>query len=234
MNELLTKLEALESNIKYCFKDKTLLENVLIHPSILASNKASHFERCEFLGDRVLGLIIADLVYREFCDEKEGMLAKRLAKLVCKETLLKCAQLIELDQFVQVDHILNVKLSSIMADAMEAVIGAVYLDCDFKTTQKVVNALWKPFVDDSLQIELDYKSALQEMVQKKGYPIPLYTIINQEGPSHCPLFQIEVSVAGIDETAIGTGPNKQEAQKNAAREMVEKLKSIRLKKKVKK
>lgn len=220
--------DALEEKLGYAFKDKSFLNKALTHPSVLASSKASEFERYEFLGDRVLGVIISHWLIELFPTEKEGDLAKRLAHLVCKQALLHHAQDLELQHFLYVDNVESLQNSSILADAMEALIAAIYLDSDLTAAQNCVRRWWQPLMEESLKPILDAKSLLQEIVQKKGYEKPDYTIISREGPSHAPIFQLQVEVPGIHIKGHGTGTNKRDAEKQAAEDMINKLKNIRL------
>lgn len=217
MNELQKKL-GLE------FKDEELLERSLTHPSLGKSKP--NYERLEFLGDSVLGLIISSELFRRYPDEAEGELTKRLAGLICGETLVKVAQKLDL-----ANHILMSQSESKsggrenkanLENVMEAIIGALYLDQGFRAAQSFVLANWESLIDKMVEPPKDAKSALQEWAQGNGLPLPNYEVTAQEGPSHAPEFVIAVSVEGHP-PEIGTGASKRTAEQVAAEKLLEKL-----------
>ena len=199
--------ESIEKETGHVFKDKTNLKNALTHPT---------YERLEFLGDRVLNIIMADLLFHTFPDEQEGSLAKRHAYLVSAKVLTQKAK--ELDWNVRA----KIKTNSILADSFEAVIGALYLDAGLKKTAKWVTALFKDEMLKDKAPPSDNKTELQEWVQGKGMPLPKYKTVSVEGPDHNPTFTIEVSANGFK--AEGSGNSKRSAEQKAAKALLKELK----------
>ncbi len=219
---------SIEEKINHRFADKNLLEVALTHASMAGEKRAAvNNERLEFLGDRVLGLVIAEQLYKHYGHENEGDLAKRLTALVQQAALLQVAQKIAL-----VDHLhlatgergAGGQVSdAIVADALEALIGAVFLDAGYAVAQKTVANLWRDLLRDQPAPPEDSKTALQEWVQARGLPLPVYEAIDQSGPAHAPVFTIRLTVKGHD-GVTASAPSKRVAEKEAARLMLEKLK----------
>ncbi|MHA1540786.1 MAG: ribonuclease III [Alphaproteobacteria bacterium] len=200
------------------FRDKKLLKLALRHSSL--SGKSN--ERLEFLGDRVLGLVISTLLFEKFPKEPEGDLAKRFAGLVCTETLSKIANDISLIPEINVDADLKRKIKTqthLHANCVEAILGALYLDSGFDVVSSTIKDLWKIYLDDMIEPPQDAKSRLQELVQKKKKETPTYILIDKKGKEHSPIFKIKVET--LDKTAIGEGATKKEAEQNSAEKLLE-------------
>lgn len=216
-------MNQLERTLGYAFKNSHLLRQALTHPSALPSGEGVEFERLEFLGDRVLGLVIATWLFEEFPREKEGDLAKRLAGLVCKETLVTIAQQIDLDQFMVMKRERTVsqkkRLETLLADGCEALIGALYLDGGLEVAHSFVHHYWQDLLKNTQDPPRDPKSMLQEWIQGKGKPHPQYEVLNASGPAHAPHFVVQVQIEGMEPT-VGEGSSKRLAEKAAAQNML--------------
>ena len=207
-------------SLGYEFKNFKLLEIALTHSSY---NKNENYERLEFLGDRVLGLIISSKIYNRFHTDKEGILAKKLSILVCKETLIKIADKLNISKFLMVSkEIKGSSLNSIKANSLEGIIGAIYLDSSYKKTERIINELWKTQIEDLDLTHHDPKSRLQELCMKNNKKLPEYEFISKKGPEHEPEFTIRVKLNNLLH-AIGKGKNKQVAEINAARTLLNKI-----------
>jgi ribonuclease-3 len=196
---------ALEERIGYRFKDGTLLDCALTHISGLkgARNRAGSYQRLEFLGDHVLGLVISDMLYRSYPKADEGELSRRLADLVRKETCAEIARTIDLGPAIRVGASeANAGARSrlaILADVCEAVIGAVYLDGGYKAAEELVVRLWQARMQATAQPLRDPKTVLQEWAQARGLPTPAYREIARSGPDHEP--DVRVAVLGRSKRA---------------------------------
>src|SRR5262252_9031059 len=184
---------ALEGRIGYKFADKDLLERALTHISALAGgNRAASYQRLEFLGDHVLGLVISDMLYRAFPKADEGELSRRLADLVRKETCTEIARSIDLGAAIRIgssEHNAGARTRpAILADVCEAVIGAVYLDGGYKAAEQLVERLWEVRLRATAQPLRDPKTVLQEWAQARGLPTPAYREVARSGPDHNPEF----------------------------------------------
>ena len=216
--------EGLGRKIGYVFSDIALCETALTHSS--TQNDSSDNERLEFLGDRVLGLAAADLLFAAFPDEDEGSLAKRHTGLVQQEALVHVAQEINLAEHLKLSagemksggH----KKEKILADAVEALIGAIYLDGGFEAAQDFVRKFWGAMLHGQALPPEDAKSQLQEWAQGRGLPLPEYKLLGKSGTDHAPLFEIEVFVEGIDKTKA-VAASKRAAEKEAALKMLIKI-----------
>jgi ribonuclease-3 len=208
----------------YVFERPELLEQALTHPSAAAK---STYERLEFLGDRVLGLIIADMVYRAYPAEAEGSLARRFAALVRKEALVRVADGIGLGQHLRVSRAEAEQggrgSRNLLADACEAVIAALFLDGGFEAARRFVEQHWQPLLAEQLEPPQDAKTALQEWAQGQGLPLPNYRLIASEGPAHDPVFDIEVSLPGSG-AAQGRGRSRRAAESDAASALLRQVK----------
>lgn len=209
-------VKKLEKECGHTFENKALLKTALTHSS---AGDDKNYERLEFLGDRVLGLVIAELLYKKFPGESEGDMAKRLAALVQGELLSAIAARINLGSFIvfssaeaQAGGAAN---ANILADVFEAIIGALYLDAGLEKCRALIERLWAGHLDDMKTPPQHPKTALQEWAQGKGLPLPLYKIVGQHGPDHAPLFDIELSVRGYA-SLTAQGRSRQEAEKEAA------------------
>jgi|TARA_Y100000739_G_scaffold87144_1_gene74355 ribonuclease-3 len=205
----------LEKKINIKFKNINLLIQSLTHKSF-DSNKNN--EKVEFLGDRVLGLVIAKKLLEIYPDEKEGILDKKFASLVNKKTCLEIAQNINLDKFILTFNPNNKKVKiedKIISDSCEALIGAVYLDKGFNTAEKVILDLWKNHIKKSVITHIDAKTKLQELTLKNFKKLPTYKLISNTGPRHKPLFKVGVKLPNT-KYFISTGKSKKDAEQNAA------------------
>jgi ribonuclease-3 len=213
----------IEEIIEYAFKDKELLRQALTHKSYaIECHTAVHNERLEFLGDSVLGLIVAHYLFINYPDEDEGHLSKIKSSLVSRTNLSKWAREINLGEYIYLGAGEKLtggkKRNSILSNSIEAVIGAIYLDGGFDQAR---NFVMKWLSKHSWEtIEKDHKSYLQEIVQKKCKIPPTYEIVRTEGPEHDKIFTVRVKI-GKRVMGIGTGKNKKEAQQSAARNALE-------------
>jgi ribonuclease-3 len=205
-----------------------LLQRALTHGSATARREAhlESNERLEFLGDRVLGLVIAEMLYARFPQEPEGALAKRYAALVCREALVGVAE-----ELLLGGHVIVSKSEeegggrhneSLLADACEAVIGAVFLDGGYEAARAFVRARWAGLLEADARPPQDPKTALQEWAQGQGLPLPVYQETARTGPAHAPAFTVRVEVKGL-EGVSAEGSSKRAAERNAARLLLEKI-----------
>tara|TARA_B100001121_G_scaffold290377_2_gene290180 strand:+ start:2346 stop:3014 length:669 start_codon:yes stop_codon:yes gene_type:complete len=205
----------LEKKIKINFKDKSLLVESLTHKSV---NKEKNYEKIEFLGDRVLGLVMAKKLLEIYPNEKEGVLDKKFASLVNKRTCLEIAKSLELEKYILTLNIKNKKKiveDKVLADSCEALIGSIYLDKGFQVVEKFILNLWSNHIRDSVVTQVDAKTKLQEFSLKKFKKLPLYKLISNTGPRHEPLFKVAVKLLDTKFfTAIGK--SKKDAEQNAA------------------
>lgn len=181
--------------------------------------KSAPYERLEFLGDRVLGLYVANLLYRYFPKENEGDWAMRFTLLVREEMLAKIARQIGIPQLLRTKDNQLRDNNSILADVCEALIAAIYLDQGEKKARQFVEWLWTPYLEQSHETIKDSKSALQEWAQKKG-KMPVYTELSRTGEDHCPTFVIQVEIDSYGQ-ATGEGHSKKEAMKMAAQTLLD-------------
>lgn len=215
---------AVEAKIGYEFKDRHLLERALTHSS---TNDDYSYERLEFLGDRVLGLVIAHQLFEKFRGENEGGLAKRHSALVQGRTLAKIAALNRLG-----DHIImsasernagGDSKDNILADVMESLLGAIYLDGGLKPAEALILKFWGDNIHTLEEAPQDPKTELQEWVQAKALALPDYDIISREGPDHAPVFTLQVDIEG-QEPLTAQGSTRRRAEKAAALKMLRRLK----------
>jgi len=215
--------QSLEKKINIKFKDTNLLIQSLTHKS---HNSLKNNEKIEFLGDRVLGLIIAKKLLEIYPDEKEGILDKKFASLVNKRTCLEIAKNINLEKHILTFNPNNKKIKiedKIISDCCEALIGALYLDKGFSITEKIILNLWKSHIKKSVVTQIDAKTKLQELALKNFKKLPIYKLISNTGPRHKPLFKVGVKLPNT-KYFISLGKSKKDAEQNAA---IECLKSIK-------
>lgn len=215
----------IEKTLNYTFKHKNLLEHALTHPSYYSGKAPKHemnqFERLEFLGDRVLGLIVADMLYTAFPQEAEGELARRHANLVCKETLAEVAEKFGVDtqlKYSRANDNNPTQWLTLLSDAMEALIGAVYIDGGYEHAATVINTHWDHLLHAKGASQKDPKTALQEWVQSRLKVLPIYTLIEKTGPAHAPQIQTECQVQNHKVTA--TASSKKLAEIACAKKML--------------
>ena len=213
----------LQKKIKVSFKNIDLLNKSLTHKSFDTKNNN---EKVEFLGDRVLGLVIAKKLLEIYPDEKEGILDKKFASLVNKKTCLQIAKKINLEKYILTFNPNNKKIKiedKIISDSCEALIGAIYLDKNLAVAEKVILDLWKNHIKESVITQIDAKTTLQELTLKNFKKLPIYKLISNTGPRHKPLFKIGVKLPNT-KYFFGSGKSKKDAEQNAA---IECLKSIK-------
>jgi len=217
--------DALLAALGHSFARPELLEQALMHPSAQPGHAASAFERLEFLGDRVVSLVVAEMLYRLYGEDKEGDLARRHAALVSRESLAMIAREIGLGAQVRLpssDAGTDAREQpTILADALESVIGAVFLDAGFEVAAVVVSRLWQTQVA-AVQPQRDAKTELQEWAQARSFALPKYHTVRAEGPDHAPEFTIEVKVGKL-EPARAKGPSKRAAEQAAARALLDRI-----------
>ena len=207
--------EILEKKLKINFKNKNLLVKSLTHKSF---NNIDNNEKLEFLGDRVLGLVIAKKILEIYPDEKEGVLDKKFASLVNKKTCLEVAKKLELHKYILTLSIKKKKNDiedKIIADSCESLIGSIYLDKGFQTVEKVIMNLWADNIKRSVVTQIDAKTKLQEFSLKKFKKLPIYKLISNTGPRHQPIFKVAVKLSNT-KFFIGEGKSKKDAQQEAA------------------
>lgn len=216
-------MQALQQTLEYTFKDTSLLEQALTHPS---SNKSLNNQRLEFLGDAVLGLLIAKLLYTHYPKEAEGELARRHAALVRGETLVEVAGKLELGKYLHLagseEAAGGRNTASNLEDACEALIGAIYLDGGIDAAAKLVEKYWQELANSYTTPPKDAKTALQEWAQGNGLPLPIYEVTQSDGPAHAPAFTISVTVQGHP-PASATANSKRAAEQAAAATLLERL-----------
>ena len=215
----------LEERVGYRFKDGALLDCALTHISALkgARNRAGSYQRLEFLGDHVLGLVISDVLFRAFPKADEGELSRRLADLVRKETCAEIAVTIELGAAIKLGsseaNAGGRKRPAILADVCEALIGAVYLDGGYPAAEGLVERLWQVRMQATAQPLRDSKTVLQEWAQARGLPTPVYREVARTGPDHSPEFRVAVQLPNFA-PAEGSGRSKRAAEQAAATAML--------------
>tara|TARA_B100001059_G_scaffold58935_1_gene54210 strand:- start:35 stop:700 length:666 start_codon:yes stop_codon:yes gene_type:complete len=213
------KLKELEKILKYNFKKSYLLEKALTHKSF---NNNINNEKLEFLGDRVLGLVISEKLLEKYPEEKEGIIDKKYANLVNKKTCLLIAKKINLKKFILLGDShkkLERSADKISSDCLEAVVGAIYLDGGLKSIEKFILNFWKEYLLKSAVTLIDSKTKLQEFSLKKFKELPKYIFFKKTGPQHRPLFKTEVQIPN-SKKIIGEGTSKKNAQQNAAAKLI--------------
>ena len=217
---------ALEDRIGYKFADKVLLERALTHISALSGgpqNRASSYQRLEFLGDHVLGLVISDMLYRAFSKANEGELSRRLADLVRKETCAEVAKAMDLGPALKLgnseSHAGGRLRATILADVCEALVGAVFIDGSYDAADALIARFWKERMLKPMRPLRDPKTMLQEWAQGRGLPTPAYRELARTGPHHDPEFRVAV-VLPDRPPAEGLGSSKRAAEQAAAAAML--------------
>ena len=205
----------LEKKIKVNFKNKELLVRSLTHKSF---DKDNNNEKVEFLGDRVLGLVIAKKLLEIYPNEKEGVLDKKFASLVNKKTCLEISKKLQLEKYVLTlnsKYNRNMIEDKILADSCEALIGSIYLDKGYTVVEKTILNLWSDHIKQSAITQVDAKTKLQEFSLKKFKKLPVYKIISNTGPRHKPLFKVGVKLMNT-KFYFSNGKSKKDAEQNAA------------------
>ena len=216
------KLNNLQKKINIKFKNLNYLKNSITHKS---HNPLNNYEKLEFLGDRILGFVISKKLIELYPTEKEGVLDKKLASLVNKNQCLEVAKIIGLEKFILVGNkSAKTKLENkIIADSIEALIGAIYYDKGFDVSEKFILNMWKNFINLSEKTIIDSQTKLQEYSLKKFKSLPIYKLVSSLGPKHKPKFTISVR---LKDTKLyeGSGDSKKKAEQNAAKKLLDNLK----------
>lgn len=228
-DKLLANISKLESVIGYTFKDKSNIILALTHSSFANENKALKLynnERIEFLGDAVLNVVISEYIYNNYKDLSEGELTKLRANIVCESSLMKCANKIGLGKFLLLGKGEEAsggrERASMLCDVFEAVIGAIYLDGGMESAKAFIFRQMKSLIENSVKVFsfADYKTRLQEIVQKSTATKIRYVVVEEKGPDHDKVFVINVKVNN-KVVGVGEGKSKKEAEQNAAKDAIE-------------
>ncbi|HEY4255252.1 MAG TPA: ribonuclease III [Chlamydiales bacterium] len=230
MNHLIQQLELVEERLGYVFSNKELLLTALIHRSFINENKNlgnSHNERLEFLGDSVLGLSVADYLYRRLPNHSEGVLSQLRSKLVDASSCAAYLRALKLEEFILLGRGEQMtegrNKNSICADAFEAVIGAIYLDGGLAITKSFLLCHFERVFEEAIgSPPRNYKAELQDYAQKKFQKIPIYKVAQESGPDHAKIFHVVVYVDS-QEVGLGLGSSKKEAEQRAAFEALSKM-----------
>lgn len=212
----------------YIFKDEDLLREALTHPSLEGGKQ---YQRLEFVGDRVLGLVIAEWLFEYYPDVDEGGMASRHSNMVRRETLAEVAQTMKLAEFIHMAKSTEDNggrnRPTILADACEAIIGAVNQDGGYEKARKLVRKFWKKYISQDTIARRDAKTRLQEWVQARHIPIPNYVVVDRTGPAHDPYFTIEARINDMM-PELGKGRSKREAEQDAASKVLSRLENKNL------
>jgi ribonuclease III len=218
--------EALQKRIGYTFRDSGLLTLALTHPSVL---NQKNYQRLEFLGDSVLGAVVARILYDLYPEEKEGDLARRLAALIRGETLASVARSLSLGEVLHIGasekQAGGHENDSNLEDALEALIGAMYLDGGFTAVEAFIVPRWTELARQVQTPPKDAKTTLQEWAQARSLPIPSYRLVSTTGPAHAPEFTVEVTVQGYPASSAQAA-SKRMAEQVAAGLLLEHLKGV--------
>jgi len=216
------KLNNLQKKINIKFKNLNYLKKSITHKSY---DPLKNYEKLEFLGDRILGFVISKKLIELYPDQKEGILDKKLASLVNKNKCLEVAKFIGLEKFILVGNKgSKAKVENkIIADSIEALIGAIYYDKGFEVSEKFILKMWKNFINLSAETIIDSKTKLQEYSLKKFKSLPIYKLVSSSGPRHKPKFTISVK---LKDTKLydGTGDSKKKAEQSAAKKLLDNIK----------
>jgi ribonuclease III len=204
------------------FSNESLLTAALTH----SSASGTTYERLEFLGDRVLGLVIAEWLVAQYPQESEGVLNRRLSELVRRESCADVARRIDVLPHVKLERAARAagvqNSDNVLGDICEALIAALYLDGGMAAAKHFIRKEWQALLENKATVIKDAKSALQEWAQGRGLPLPSYALVGQSGPDHAPVFDVEVRVEGYT-PEVASAPSKQDAQKRAATALLARL-----------
>ena len=215
-------MDSIEKNIGYNFRNRKLLKQALTHSSF-STDVHCNYERLEFLGDRLLGVIVAEMLCTTFKDEPEGSLAQRFAYLVSKERVAEVVTKLDVVKNIIVNRVEVRDSVNVLCDVGEALIAAIYMDSgNLDDVKKFVYRNWNSMLDGSSKPKRDFKTVLQEEIHPLGYDAPQYNLISKTGSEHEPLFLVEVNI-GKGKVAKGEGRNKKQAEQQAAQRMLEML-----------
>ena len=201
---MIKSVKELENIIKYNFKDKTILSKALTHKSY---DNIINNEKLEFLGDRVLGLVISKELLDRYPNEREGTIDKKFANLVNKRTCTKIAKKLNLKKFLFLGSShknLESSADKILSDCLEAIVGAIYIDSGIKSSEKFILSSWETFINESIITLIDPKTKLQEHTLKKFKKLPKYTFFKKTGPQHKPLFKTSRNSRVKENNSIGS------------------------------
>ena len=219
------EIDKIEKKLKVKFKNKDLLIQSITHKSY---DRVNNNEKLEFLGDRVLGFVIAKKLLELYPDEKEGILDKKLASLVNKNKCSEVCESLQLHKIIKTNNFSkknNIIENKIISDTCEALIGAIYLDQGIKVAEKIVLNLWSDELKNSVITKIDAKTRLQEYSLKKFKTLPVYKLIDSKGPHHKPTFKIQVKIKKC-KPEYGFGSSKKIAEQDAANILIKKIDNI--------
>ncbi len=214
-------IKKIEKKINIKFYNKDLLTDSLTHKSYSKNN----YEKLEFLGDRVLGLVIAKKLLKKFPNENEGVLDKKFASLVNKKKCYEIAKSLQLEKFILVGNggrLGKLIENKIISDCCESLLGAIYIDQGINVVEKFILRIWSDHLNLSTNTFIDSKTKLQEFSLKKYKILPIYKLVDNTGPRHKPKFKVSVKIKN-SKFVIGEGPSKKEAEQNAAKSLIEKI-----------
>ena len=218
----MASLDQLQRLLGYEFQNQELLSKALTHKSRHSQNN----ERLEFLGDSILGAIISTELFSRFPNSKEGDLTKLRSRLVRGQTLAKLSKEMDIQDYIQLGQgemkSGGYRRESILADTLEAIIAAIYQDSDFYKVKNVVLGWYETKWDDlSVKDIKDPKTSLQELLQKQGNDLPVYSLVGKSGPDHNPSFRVDCSIPNVKETFMGEGGSRRDAEQSAAKNALE-------------
>ena len=219
------KVDDIEKKLKIKFKNRDLLLQSLTHKSY---NKNLNNEKLEFLGDRVLGFVIAKKLLELYPDEKEGTLDKKLASLVNKQKCHDVGKSLQLNKIIKTNNSTKTNNNienKIISDACEAIIGAIFLDQGINVAEKIILNLWSTDLKNSIETQIDPKTRLQEYSLKEFKVLPIYKLIESKGPNHKPTFKIQVKIKNT-KAELGVGSSKKIAEQNAANKLINKINNL--------
>lgn len=210
-------MQKLQRILQYQFNNIKLLQQALTHSSV-TGNEHRNYERLEFLGDRVLGMTMAHLLYNRFPNDREGALAQRHVKLVCAEAVADVVKKLHIDEYIIAKDEETAKRTNVLGDIGEAIIGAIYIDSDIEQAIAFVERNWEYMINGAGS-QKDYKTRLQEYFHAQKLPLPVYELVAKDGSEHEPLFTIKVAL-NENIFAFGKGKNKKQAEQQAAEELL--------------
>ena len=212
-------INTLEQNLGYKIYNIDIYLKAITHKS---ADKINNYEKLEFLGDRVLGLIISKKLLEKYPSEKEGIIDKKFANLVNKKTCVSIAKKLNLKKFLYLgssNKNLERSADKILSDSLEAIVGAIFLDGGLKSSEKFILGFWETYINKSVITLIDSKTRLQEYSLKKFKKLPKYTFFKSSGPHHKPIFKTEVEIPD-SKKIMGVGTSKKNAQQNAAAKLI--------------
>ena len=219
------KIDDIQKTLKIKFKNRDLLLQSLTHKSY---DKHLNNEKLEFLGDRVLGFVIAKRLLELYPDEKEGILDKKLASLVNKKKCYDVGRSLQLNKVIKTNNSAksnnNIE-NKIISDACEAIIGAIFLEHGINVAERTILNLWSKDLKNSVETQIDAKTRLQEYSLKEFKVLPVYKLIESKGPNHKPTFKIQVKIKNT-KAELGHGSSKKIAEQNAAKKLIDKINNL--------